>query len=207
MLITPKAERFAFSKDGRRFPVPPSERETAGVRVLGFTLIELLLVMTLMVIVISISGPTLANFFRGRTLDSEARRLLALTHAGQSRAASEGVPMDLWLDVASRRYGLQQDPAWAERDPKAMDFAFDQDLQIKIVNDERPRLSTSRNGMSNGTQSKARQRNLPEICFLPDGSIDDNSPQALRLSDRSGTSLWLAQATNRLSYEIRQTYQ
>ena len=172
----------------------------------GFTLVELILVMALLVIVISISGPSLANFFRGRTLDSEARRLLSLTHAGQSRAASEGIPMRLWLDVDRHAYGLQQDPSWGQQDPKAIDFALDKDLQMRIVNDNRPRASSSRTGLPS-MQSNAAQRNLPEIRFLPDGSIDDGSPRALRMSDRSGTTLWLAQATNHLSYEIRQTYE
>ena len=175
-------------------------------KVRAFTLIELLLVMTLLVIVISISGPTLANFFRGRTLDSEARRLLGLTHAGQSRAVSEGVPIRLWLDIPRHTYGLQQDRGWGEQDPKAIDFALDPDLQVQIITDDRPRASSSRTRLPSGTPSKADQRNLPEFRFSPDGTIDENSPQALRLSDRSGTSLWLAQATNRLNYEIRQTY-
>src|SRR5207253_10956500 len=43
----------------------------------GFTLIELILVMTILTIAVSLTAPALANFFRGRTLDSEARRLLA----------------------------------------------------------------------------------------------------------------------------------
>ena len=39
----------------------------------AFTLIELILVMALLVIVMAVSAPALSNFFRGRTLDSEAR--------------------------------------------------------------------------------------------------------------------------------------
>src|SRR2546426_11590252 len=50
----------------------------------GFTLIELILVMTVLTIAVSITAPALANFFRGRSLDSEARRLLALTRPGPS---------------------------------------------------------------------------------------------------------------------------
>src|ERR1043166_3717524 len=56
----------------------------------AFTLIELIVVMTLLVAVISIALPSLGGFFRGRTLDSEARRMLALTRQGQSRAVAEG---------------------------------------------------------------------------------------------------------------------
>ena len=42
----------------------------------GFTLIELILVMALLTVVISLTAPRLSRFFHGRTLDSEARRLL-----------------------------------------------------------------------------------------------------------------------------------
>src|SRR5215208_532805 len=65
---------------------------SAGVRS-GFTLIELILVLGLLLIVAGISYPTLKNFFRGRALDSEARRFLSLTRYAQSRAAAEGLPM------------------------------------------------------------------------------------------------------------------
>ena len=59
--------------------------------------------MALLTIVISLTAPSLSRFFHGRTLDSEARRLLALTRSGQSRAVSEGMPMDLWVDADARR--------------------------------------------------------------------------------------------------------
>src|SRR5215471_2243590 len=72
----------------------------------AFTLIELILVMAIVVVAISITAPKLANFFRGRTLDSEARRLLALTHSGQSRAVSEGIPTRLQFDISNHSYRL-----------------------------------------------------------------------------------------------------
>ena len=68
----------------------------------GFTLIELMLVLTLLLIVIGVAFPSLQHFFRGRNLDSEARRFLSLTRYGQSRAVSEGVPMVLWIDARNR---------------------------------------------------------------------------------------------------------
>ena len=46
---------------------------------------------------------------------------------------------------------------------------------------------------------------LPTIRFLPDGSIGESSPRKLHLVGRDGTSLWLAQARDGLSYEIRTT--
>src|ERR1035441_9122537 len=99
----------------------------------GFTLIELILVMALLTIVISLTAPKLSRFFHGRTLDSEARRLLALTRSGQSRAVSEGVPMDLWVDAELGRFGLEAEPSYETSDSKAVDFTLDGGLQLAVV--------------------------------------------------------------------------
>src|SRR5213082_1044073 len=88
----------------------------------AFTLIELVLVMTILLIVFSVALPSLKGFFRGRNLDSEARRFLSLTRYGQSRAVSEGVPMVLWMDPASGTYGLQQESGYNPIDAKAIDY-------------------------------------------------------------------------------------
>src|SRR6266571_2701739 len=103
-----------------------------GIRISSrraFTLIELILVMTVLTIAVSVTAPALAHFFRGRSLDSEARRLLALTHLGQSRAVSEGLPMDLWLDAQQGAYGLEAESSYEENDRKAVDFNLDRDMQ------------------------------------------------------------------------------
>jgi type II secretion system protein H len=73
----------------------------------AFTLIELILVMTILLVVMAVAFPSLRGFFRGRNLDSEARRILALTRYGQSRAVAEGVPVVLWIDSKQRTYGLE----------------------------------------------------------------------------------------------------
>src|SRR6266540_3620386 len=64
-------------------------RNNESDRVRAFTLIELLLVMALLLLVFGVTLPSLKGFFRGRNLDSEARRFLSLTRYGQSRAVSE----------------------------------------------------------------------------------------------------------------------
>src|SRR5512141_2029281 len=99
---------------------------------LAFTLIELILVMALLTIVISLTAPRLSRFFRGRTLDSEARRLLALTRSGQSRAVSEGIPIDLWVNVAEGQVGLEAEPSFETSDSKAVDLQIDERLKIEV---------------------------------------------------------------------------
>jgi Tfp pilus assembly protein FimT len=169
----------------------------------AFTLVELLLVMTLLIIVISVSAPSLGRFFRGRTLDSEARRMLALTRHGQGRAVSEGVPMVLWLDVKARKYGLEEEPGYSESDSKAVEFTLDKDLQMEIVNNDiSPVLSPGINPATGSPLSGANRRNVPEIRFQPDGTFSEASPLAVRLLDRDGAMIGLEQSRNRLYYEI-----
>src|ERR1035441_2955091 len=178
----------------------------------GFTLIELILVMALLTIVISLTAPKLSRFFHGRTLDSEARRLLALTRSGQSRAVSEGMPMDLWVNTGQGTFGLEAEPSYDTSDSKAVDFTLDGGLQLEVVNKlvVAPANTVTMNRAQRvSTASVSRinlvHANLPTIRFLPDGSIGEASPQMLHLASSDGGSLWLAQERDGLSYEIRST--
>jgi type II secretion system protein H len=159
----------------------------------GFTLIELILVLALLVIITSIATPPMAKFIRGRALDSEARRLVALMHAAQSRAVSEGAPMMLWVDEKNNRYGLSAETSGQNGDPKAEDLQVDSTLQIAVLN--------------TGTGVQTTFNNLPAIEFLPDGTVNENSPQTLKLTDSDGFSRWLTEMPLRTGYEISDTGQ
>jgi type II secretion system protein H len=160
----------------------------------AFTLIELILVLTLLVIVTSLAAPSLHSFFRGRALDSEARQLLALTHAGQSRAISTGFPMLLWIDASSHAYGLTEETASksgsgsAGSDPKAEEFNYEDQLRIEAVD---------------ASPMPVNGRTLPAIRFLPDGTVDEGSATSVRLSSDNGDALWLNMLDDRANYEIR----
>jgi type II secretion system protein H len=161
----------------------------------AFTLIELIIILALLAIVTSIAAPSMSNFFRGRTLNSEARQLLSLTHAAQARAISEGFPVVLWVDADRGEYGIQMENTLdvgnsRDVDSKAEQFTVNDALQIAAV--DAPPLSV------NG-------RSVIGIRFLPDGLADDDSAATIRLTGRTGEMLYLIQATNRLRYEIRNT--
>ncbi len=203
-------------------PTGSRRSEQGGPGLQGaFTLVELLLVMTILVTVIAVAAPSLAHFFRGRTLDSEARRMLALTRLGQSRAISEGFPMVLWVDVRQRTYGLEMEAGFTERDTKAVEYRLSEDVQAQIMNNNASRRG-SLNGAMNGVRSAATpvvsviaegrakqalarsvRRNLPRIRFDPDGTLNDPNAPLVRLTDREGGELWLAPSPLRLDYEIR----
>ena len=159
----------------------------------AFTLIELVLVLALLVVITSLAAPAMANFIRGRALDSEARRLFALTHAAQSRAVSEGVPMLLWVDEKNGAYGLAAEMSTKTTtdqtgDPKAENLSLDSTLQIAVP--------------TTGLSAPTTFNKLPAIRFLADGTVDENSPQKLQLTDSAGVSRWLVEARSHTGYEI-----
>jgi type II secretion system protein H len=154
----------------------------------AFTLIELLLVLSLLVVITSLAAPAMANFIRGRALDSETRRIMALMHAAQSRAVSEGMPIMLWVDSQNGAYGMRAETTGQSGDPEAETFPVDSTLQIAVVN---------------ASSSSTTFQNLPAIRFQPDGTVDESSPQTLRLTDSAGVSRWLVEARTRTGYEVR----
>ena len=164
----------------------------------AFTLIELILVMALLIVVLGIAFPNLKNFFRGRNLDSEARRLLTLTQYGQSRAVSEGMPMVLWIDAKARSYGLKVQTGYTDQDEKAVEYTLDKDLSIEVETSPRPT-------MARGQPKAAGVGNVPMIRFMPDGMIGETSPDRVALrqgTERNAETLWIVGNTNRLSYAI-----
>jgi len=196
----------------------------------GFTLIEIILVLAVLATVLAVSAPSLGRFFRGRSLDSEAHRLLALTRHAQDRAVSEGIPMILWLDLDARRYGLLADPAWSiapagskasrldslplgtpavtlavlQDDPKARTFEVAEDLDIEV---ESNTVRTNTMGSLEIRESSVASR--PMLRFQPDGFLPAMGPRWIRIAHRrldspraEGSQLWIAPGPNRSSYVI-----
>lgn len=165
----------------------------------AFTLIELVLVMALLTIVLAVAFPSLRNFFRGRNLDSEARRFLALTRYAQSRAVSEGVPMVLWIDQKERTYGLQAQSGYLDEDDKAIEFTLDETLEFKVTTAMVRQTAMQRNEIA------AVAGNLPAIRYSPDGFIGQTSPDEVMIRQGDEDAVVFAPNANRLNYEIQPT--
>ena len=163
----------------------------------AFTLIELILVMAMLLIVLGVAFPSLKRFFRGRNLDSEARRFLSLTQYGQSRAVSEGFPMLLWIDARRRTYGLQAQPGYTDSDSKAVEFALGDDLQVEV---QAPASATRASQLN---RIIAGVGNVPAIRFTPDGFLGESSPARILLRQGADDAIWIVESTNRLNYEIQ----
>ena len=194
---------MSYPQPSKHRPAPTALRLRAARPLLAFTLVELLLVMALLVVVLSVTAPTLARFFRGRTLDTEASRLLALTRYGQSRAVSTGIPMILWVKPKDGTYGLREDTAFNPGQLQAQAptrtgreernlydeepvryYELGKDLRFELARSER---------LTNGVAT---------IQFEPDGAIDEMSVQEIMICDREEDFIPIIQSRNGLKYEI-----
>ena len=165
---------------------------------MGFTLVELILVMALFVIVFAIVSPDLSGFFRGRNLDNEAQRFLSLTRFGRSRAISEGVPIELWINAKQGSYGLEALSGYTETSANAVSYPVDPSVQISTS------LALQTLTRSNyWTQTKTLTRGLPMIRFQPDGYISDTSPREIYFRQGTDRQIWLAEDPSHLRYEIQ----
>ncbi len=129
-------------------------------------------------------------------MNSEARRLLALTRYGQSRAVAEGVPVLLWIDARQSAYGLVTQSASSEPDDRASRFAVDSTLTIEAFASN-PLLVSEDNDERLGVPD-----NLPAIRFMPDGFFDEASIGRIVIRQGTEAALELVPTANRLGYEI-----
>ena len=164
----------------------------------AFTLIELMLVMSMLLIVLAVSFPSLRVFFRGRNLDSEARRFLSLTRYAQNRAVSEGYPMVLWIDAKQRAYGMQAQTGYLDEDDKSVEYEIDETLELEVT---RPMLLQTTAAQRNEASSVVG--NLPSIRFTPDGFYSDSSPEQIILRQDDKEEVVIARTGNRIGYEIQ----
>jgi len=177
-----------------------SPRHSASAVQNGFTLIELILVMTLLAIVLAISSPALSKFFKGRGLDNESRRFLALTRHAQSRAVSEGVPMVLWFDPEARTYGVNADKTFIEDDARAEQFAVESTIEIEI---QRSATAKAAAGGSQFQNEKLEPTGVQTLRFNPDGFASAGSPESVVFRQEGNGERRVVQTRNRLSYEIQ----
>lgn len=172
----------------------PAAKRTKRVPAAGFTLIELILVMALLAIAASLAAPQMASFFRGRSLDQEARRLLSLTHYAQSRAVTEGYPIMLWIDSASGQYGLEIQSGFAAEDERAVRYDADRDVTLEAVASTAP-IPYEDEGITRDTTQVG-------ILFTPDGLVDSASLSQVILRHNDQSAIALQRMRNGLAFEL-----
>jgi type II secretion system protein H len=163
----------------------------------AFTLVELILVMTVMLVAMAVVFPSLKGFFRGRNLDNEARQFLSLTRYGQSRAITEGIPVELWINPLQGSYGLQALSGYTETQTNAVHYNVDETVKISF---SAPSSVLIRSNY--WTQAQAQFGAVTKIRFQPDGFISDSSPQNVFFRQGDGSEIWIGEAPTHLQYEI-----
>jgi Tfp pilus assembly protein FimT len=159
----------------------------------------MILVMTMMIIAMAVVFPSMEGFARGRNLDNEARQFLSLTRYGQSRAISEGIPVELWINPCQETYGLQALPSYTESQTNPMVFPLDKTVQIAFS--APPTVLTRSNYW---TQPSGHAGALTKIRFQPDGFISDTSPENIFFREQGGPGeIWIAETPTHLRYEIK----
>lgn len=180
---------------------PPSNPRRQG----AFTLVELILVMTVIIVTLSLIMPRLSDFFANRAIDSEAKRFIALMHYGQVRAVADGVPMMLWIDSAHGAYGLEQEPGYAGRDPRAEDDSLPDGLKIGTSRNtiKLPVANSQTGRILTGQVSQGRNK-LPAIYFSPDGDINyTRSVGAISIQDANDPPVWIVLNSSDMTYGIQ----
>ena len=96
---------------------------------------------------------------------------------------------------------------------KREEFKLDGDVQIETIAYDPTSMdalpgSTAPTPVNTMPANSARQNSgphsaLPKLKFLPDGTVDESSPQMIKLTGRDGFSIYVAQTRNRVNYEIR----
>lgn len=149
----------------------------------GFTLVELILVMAVLATVMALSVPSLSRSLRERSLEQEAARFLALTEFARNEAISQGVPMVIWIETQTRRFGLEPKTDYGGTNVRR-EYTLHSDVQVEFD--------------SRGVSSNEKQA----MEFAPEGTPDTASVESVRLVDRFGSARLISKRADGWGYEI-----
>lgn len=150
----------------------------------GFTLVELILVLALLATIMAVAAPMLSRSVRERRLEQEAARVVALTEYGRGEAISQGVPMVLWIDSETGRYGLEPKTAYAAIENRRREYTLENDIRFDRVV---------------GAKS---DRGMDVAEFSPEGTPEPSSIDVLRLTDRFESIVLVARTEDGWGYEV-----
>ena len=141
--------------------------QTAGNR--GVTLIELILVLAILCILTAIIAPRLSGFAEGRKYVAEWNRLLGLVRYARSEAIARAVPVEIEFNKEQGTYGIVDNDSGLKKVPvEFATHALPEKLSFEFPDTE------------------TREDNRIAIRFLPDGSVDEESPKQFQLVEQDG---------------------
>ena len=149
----------------------------------GFTLVELIVVMTLLAIMAAFSAPVMSRSIRARNLNGEAARFIAATEYGRDEAVSQGVPMTVWINPATQRFGVEPRAGFAGIESRKREFAVNADIHFEMEN--------------------AAAGMVQAVEFAPDGVPTVASVETVRLVDRFESQVIVVRTKDGWGYEIQ----
>lgn len=158
-----------------------SDRERAAG---GFTLVELIVVMALLALVMAFAAPTLSRSLRYRHLAEEATRFVALTEFARDEAVSQGVPMVVWIDTETRRFGLAPKAGFIGSETRVREFELNPDLRLELEH------AATIGGL------------VQAVEFAPDGAPASTNMALMRVIDRFDSVVTIALTSDGWGYEI-----
>ena len=167
----------------------------------AFTLVEMIFVMVILAICAVFVAAKMSNFFKGRALSSEARRMLTLTHYAQSRAVSEGVPVVLWINPLESTYGIAVQSSFKANDGDDLATTYTLEPSLTLETPVGEVMPTS----ELDDEKLGLPENMQAIRFNPDGFYDESSLRKITIRQGTNAGLDLVQKANHLGYEILPT--
>ena len=166
--------------------------------------------MALLVTLAAVAVPRLSRSMRGHNLDQEAERLLALTEYARDEAASQGIPMDVWIDADGGRCGVDAKPGFGPAgggdNARAREYALGGGVGLDPVGPGLvpavPTASPAPNANAPAATAAPAHGGVTVAEFAPDGTLVPGSVASVRLSDRANDALTLAQTADAYGYEI-----
>lgn len=152
----------------------------------GFTLIELICVMAILATIMAVSAPSFSNFFRGRNLEEETRRFLALTRYARELSVSAAANVELWIDVENGRYGVDVIDAYGSHEKEEREFQIPDTLQFDI------------------DIEFSDDDGLTKLVFFPDGLPDENNPGEIRIVRNDDDFLIVSGSVSATGYVIEE---
>ena len=151
----------------------------------GTSLIELILVLMILAVMAAITAPRLAGFSEGRKYAGEWNRLTALLRYARSEAVSRAVPVQIQFDTENRTYKIA-DTGYGLKTPP--DLLVEHALPRRLLF-EFP-------------DAVEREDRSTAIVFLPDGTVDGDSPKEIRLVEDNGMFFRMLEQDPVLGYVI-----
>jgi type II secretion system protein H len=184
---------------------PQNSGSRASDRRAGVTLLELILVMAILLIVMAIAVPQLKGFTAGRRYDAEWNRFMASLRYARNEAISRSTPVQMRFDAErgsysfSGGYGFDHLPDGATEHvlPEELSFEFPETSDTTATGSGKNATTGSAMNTALGLSPDAelpktsawagtQANEMPTILFWPDGTVDESSPQSIRIVERDG---------------------